>query len=264
MAQQSGSCKSCSELAAQLARSEQKRERLKTSMQRLRSKMMDTAKVISLYETVKQQNLDLTARLAPLEAQRTNADTANRQYAEVRRKLEEAREELADKECEIKELHSGSLPSVKYARISVPDFSCALQFVLGCAVGSTCVRQTHLSLRSKLSREINSKQYRRWSKQSVEHAKPRIDYRLSKQEYKSCRPSFVRNRHDSQRRMRHCPRSRYTVLHLLCAKKSAHLWGASFGRDLATCRRLMQNQGTQILTHQCVLCVQKFVRNSTN
>ena len=173
MAGQSGSCKSCSELAAKLARSEQKRERLKTSMQRLRSKMMDTAKVISLYETAKQQNVDLTARLAPLEAQRTNADTANRQYAEVRRKLEEAREELADKECEIKELHSG--PLFSFSCMYMSHISCALQFVLGCVVGSTCVQQTPLSLKLKLSREINSKQYRRWSKQSAEHAKPRID-----------------------------------------------------------------------------------------
>ena len=36
-------------------------------------------------------------------------DSGNSELADMRRKLEEAREELADKECEIKELHSGPL-----------------------------------------------------------------------------------------------------------------------------------------------------------
>jgi hypothetical protein len=117
-------CNGCVELARKLARSEEKRERMRTNLHKFRERMIDTAKLLSLYESLRKEKLELEERLARQEEAAVAAggaqgqhqggggqgvravEVARRQRAEDRQKLEEAQELLLEKDAELKDLHT--------------------------------------------------------------------------------------------------------------------------------------------------------------
>jgi Zn-dependent M32 family carboxypeptidase len=94
----------CELLAAKLGKSEQKRQRLRANLQKFREKLIDTNKLLELFNEVKQEKELAERQLAPLAAAARELETVRRQQTEDRRKLEEARDQLADKAREVKDL----------------------------------------------------------------------------------------------------------------------------------------------------------------
>ena len=91
-------------LAAKLAKSEQKRQRLRANLQKFRDKLIDTNKLLELFNEVKREKELAEQQAASNAAAARELETVRRQQAEDRRKLEEARDQLADKAREVKDL----------------------------------------------------------------------------------------------------------------------------------------------------------------
>eukprot|EP01043_Picozoa_sp_COSAG02_P051027 COSAG02_NODE_5317_length_4444_cov_1.544074_1_plen_544_part_10 len=104
--QQPAGCQAagCQLLAERLAKSEQKRQRLRANLQKFRGKLIDTNKLLQLFNEVKQEKELAERQVATLSAAAKELETVRRQQTEDRRKLEEARDQLADKAREIKDL----------------------------------------------------------------------------------------------------------------------------------------------------------------
>ena len=92
------------ELAARLARSEQKRQRLRTNLRKFREKLIDTNKLLGLFNEIKDEKDAAERRLVPLAAAARELETVQRQHAADRRKLAEAQSQLADKSRELNDL----------------------------------------------------------------------------------------------------------------------------------------------------------------
>ena len=94
----------CQLLAEKLAKSEQKRQRLRANLQKFRDKLIDTDKLLQLFNEIKQEKEVAERQVATLSSAARELETVRRQQAEDRRKLEEARDQLADKAREVKDL----------------------------------------------------------------------------------------------------------------------------------------------------------------
>ena len=91
-------------LAEKLAKSEQKRQRLRANLQKFRDKLIDTNKLLELFNEVKREKELAEQQAASLATAARELETVRRQQTEDRRKLEEARDQLADKAREVKDL----------------------------------------------------------------------------------------------------------------------------------------------------------------
>ena len=89
-------CAQCAQLGTRLAKSEEKRQRMKSNLHKFRDRMIDTSKLLDLYNQMKREKEELDK----------SVQNARRQRAEDRGKIEEAMEQLADKEREVKDLRT--------------------------------------------------------------------------------------------------------------------------------------------------------------
>ena len=113
-------CAHCRELEGRLAKSEEKKEKLRSNLQKIRTKVIDTAKLIELYNGVKSERDALEGRVAELIAAQREADLSRKMQEATISKLEDVQESLTEKDREIKDLHTVCTRLRARAEASIP------------------------------------------------------------------------------------------------------------------------------------------------